>query len=379
MNNLTDRIYSCEHESGDAGEQKLLASLQRNIQRKIEERSRHYFPDDAQASAPETICTRIHVRSYSVLFEYDLSFAPLRPIRQIFAKIRRNEGGFGAYDQKHLTDRARLRCKTEFEQLSKAFTFFSARKDGLGVVKPLDHLAEHNAIVFEKASGHDIGRLVGKQHSNLCEYLGRCGQWLRVFQNDLHRLRQRAWNASKFEEDLGKRIEALQKRGVPQRDLEQITDSILAAASSVAAQNVPWSRLHGDYKPRHIWATPDSIQVIDFGNSHEGDCYKDIAAFLVELKVLPLINPWFDGRKSLRYSEAFLNGYFNGCVPGVLRFYMIEALLKKWERRLVRWSGNKFVIEIQRCLRRVGSAEIFEHLYLNRWFGARVRELLKCQ
>ena len=173
----------------------------------------------------------------------------------------------------------------------------------------------------------------------------------------MHRPQQRAWKASKFEADLEKRIEALQKRGVPPRDLEQITDLILAAASSIATQSVPWSRLHGDYKPRHIWAAPDSTQVIDFGNSHEGDCYNDIAAFLVELEVLPLINPCFDVKKSLAYSEAFLNGYFNGCVPDVLRFYIIEVLLKKWERRLTRWSGNKFVIEMQRCLRRVGGAE----------------------
>jgi hypothetical protein len=379
MRNLTDRIYSREQEIGETGEQKLLASLQGEIQRKIEERWRNYFPDQAQSSAPQTICTRTHVRSYSVLFEYDVSFSPARPSQQIFAKIRRNEGGFGAYDRKHLTDRALLRCKTEFEQLSKAFVFFSARKDGLGVVRPLDHLAEHNAIVFEKAFGHDIGRLVGEQHGDLCKYLERCGQWLRVFQNDLHRPQQKAWTSSKYEADLGKRMEALQKRGVLPGDLEQIKHLIVASASSLVRQVVPWSRLHGDYKPRHIWAAPDSIQVIDFGNSHEGECYNDIAAFLVELEVLPLINPWFDEKKSLAYSEAFLNGYFNGGVPGVLRFYMIEALLKKWERRLTRWSGNKFVIEIQRCLRRVGAAEIFERLYLNRWFTARVRELLKFQ
>ena len=181
MINLTDRIYSREQEIEEAGEQKLLASLQGEIQRKIEERWRNYFPDEPQASVPQTICTRTHVRSYSVLFEYDVSFSSPRPTQQIFAKIRRNEGGFGAYDRKHLTDRALLRCKTEFEQLSKAFAFFSDRKDGLGVVRPLDHLAEHNAIVFEKAFGHDIGRLVRKQHSDLCEYLVRCGQWLRVF------------------------------------------------------------------------------------------------------------------------------------------------------------------------------------------------------
>jgi hypothetical protein len=380
MRDLTDRIYSREQEIGDTGEQKLLASLQGEIRRKIEKRWRNYFLGERQAPVAQMICTKTHVRSYSVLFEYDVNFASSLPTQQIFAKIRRNDGGFGDYDRQHLTEEAVCRCKTEFEQLTKAFAFFAARKDGLAVVRPLDYFADHNAIVFEKAFGHDVGRLIREQHSDLSDYLGRCGEWLRVFQNDLHQPQQRTWKGSKFDADLRKRMEALQKQGVPARDLEEITTLVRAAASSISTGNVPWSRLHGDYKPRHIWANPDSIQVIDFGNSHEGECFSDVAAFLVELEVLSLINPWFNEKRILAYSEAFLNGYFDGgSLPVVLRFYMVEALLKKWERRLVRWSGNKFVGEIQRCLRWVGAAEMFERLYLNRWFTARVRKLVKFQ
>jgi Phosphotransferase enzyme family len=380
MGNVTERIYSREEQMTETGEEKLLACLRGNIQRKIEERWRTYFPGEREAAVPQMICTRTHVRSYSVLFEYDVRFARPYRTQQIFAKIRRNSGGFGAYDRQSLTDVALARCKTEFEQLSKAFLFFSSRKDGLGVVRPLDYQPEYNAIVFEKALGRDVGLIIREQHSNLSDYLGRCGEWLRVFQNDLHRHQQKAWETGKFEINLKNRIEALRKRHVPPRDLERITDLVVAAARSVGPENVPWSRLHGDYKPRHIWAAPDSIQVIDFGNSHEGECYRDIAAFLVELRVLCLINPWFNEKKILAYSDAFLNGYFDGgCVPIVLRFYIIEALLKKWERRLARWSANGFVLEIQRGLRRFGVATIFERLYLNRWFAARIQELVKFQ
>jgi thiamine kinase-like enzyme len=356
-------------------ESKLQTYLQGEIRDKIERRWRTYFPARAGESSPQTVCGKIHVRGYSIVFEYRLKFSEPNRSEHIFAKIRRKQA-FGSYDRKDLTDRALIRCQTEFEELSRAFDFFSARKDGMGVVRPLDYLDEYNAVLVESASGSDIGILIQERPQRLCDYLKRCGQWLRIFQNELHGVQQRTWKAAEFEANLLKRIDAVRNHGVAARTLQQISESILSRLNSIPSRDVPWSMLHGDYKPRHIWATPNAIQVIDFGNSHEGDCYRDVAAFLVELKLLSLIRPWFGAHSSDAHSEAFLAGYFNGgAVPAVLRLYMIEALLKKWERRLRRWSRNSFVLEVQRYLRRLKAAETVEALYLNRWFTARIEEL----
>jgi aminoglycoside phosphotransferase (APT) family kinase protein len=134
--------------------------------------------------------------------------------------------------------------------------------------------------------------------------------------------------------------------------------------------------LHGDYKLRHVWADRGSIQVFDFGNVHAGDCYADVASFLVELSVLRLGSPSFDSKKIDRYSEAVLSGYFTTERPPLLGFYTVEALLKKWMRRLRSWSRTAMVSRLQMGARRVGAAPLVERLYLDRWFMARVRESL---
>ena len=60
-------------------------------------------------------------------------------------------------------------------------------------------------------------------------------------------------------------MERLQKIGAPAETLVRLRDEIAQAARDVEPARVPVSLVHGDCKLRHVWATPDGIQVLSAG------------------------------------------------------------------------------------------------------------------
>jgi hypothetical protein len=309
-----------------------------------------------------------------VLLEYELRFAGVRTER-ILAKVRR-DSRFGPYHPHEVTLAPEL-LKREFEELSRANRYFQARADGLRVVRPFDYFEELNTVLIEKASGADLGVLARTDQAGALAAFARCGQWLRAFHDEVHDARNRPWTVGKFEQRLTKRREKLVALGVPSDQLDPLLYQVLGASHACQERGVPQSLLHGDYKLRHVWASPGSIQVFDFGNVHVGDCYVDVASFLVELGVLRLGSPWFDAQRVSRYCEAFLSGYFPGGPPPVLNLYVVDGLLKKWIRRLRMWSRTAVVARLHTYARRVGANALVDRWYLDRWFAARVRESLE--
>ena len=348
--------------------------LQQEILARIERRSATYFPSLAGVRAPEVVCRRrSDSHGFSVLLEYDVIFAGIET-KHIFAKVRR-DSRFGPYRREDVT-RAPALLQREFEELSKADRYFRGRADGLGVVRPLDYWDELNTVLIEKASGCDLEILARSDEAASLRAFTRCGQWLRAFHQDVHEPQTRVWDPEACRQRLVARRDKLAALGVPATGLDRLLRRAIDAARVSPQREVPCSVLHGDYKLRHIWATPDGIQVFDFGNVHAGDCYADIALFLVELSVLRLGNPWFQSRKAGRYAEAFLGGYFPAEPPPLVGLYVVEALLKKWRRRLRRWSKATMAATLQTCARRMGAAPVVDRWYVDRWFAARIEESL---
>jgi Ser/Thr protein kinase RdoA (MazF antagonist) len=350
-------------------------NLEQKIRARIDACWPKYFPSLATRPAPEIVCERGPVeRGFSVMFEYELKFARPRS-EHVFVKVRRDSkyGSFLPQDVTHAPELLRM----EYDELSRAHRYFERRPGGLSVVRPLDYCEELNAVMIEKASGRDLGVLARTDEDATLAALRRCGQWLRGFHEKVHTSRPRVWTEGDFEARLHKRREKLLALGVPEKQLDPLLRDAVRLARACRQRETPWSLLHGDYKLRHIWAGPESIQVFDFGNVHTGPCYVDVAAFLVELSVLKLGHPWFDTERVRRYTETFLRNYFPMQPPQLLGLFVTEALLKKWMRRRRTWSRTAVASTLHTYARRMGAKSLVERWYLDRWFIARTRESLE--
>jgi hypothetical protein len=346
-------------------------NLEQKIRARIEKCWPKYFPSLATRPAPEIVCHRTVERGFSVMFEYELKFVRPRS-EHVLVKVRR-DSRFGAYLPQQVTQAPEL-LRREYDELSRAHRYFEHRSNALRVVRPLDYCEELNAVAIEKATGVDLGVLARRDEAASLAAFRRCGQWLRAFHEKVHTAHPRVWTVGEFEARLNRRREKLLALGVPERRLDPLLRDAIKLARSCREREVPYSLLHGDYKLRHIWASPDSIQVFDFGNVYNGACYVDVAAFLVELSVLKLGHPWFESDKVRRYSETFLRGYFPMQPPPLLGLYVVEGLLKKWMRRRRTWSRTRVASRLQTCVRYVGAKSLVERWYLDRWFAARIRE-----
>jgi hypothetical protein len=349
--------------------------LQDEIRQRLADRWRAYFPARAAGPAPEIVCRNgARSRGFSVMWEYELAFAEGRS-EFVLAKSRR-DSRFGPYMPHEVTVAPEL-LRREFDELSRAHRHFRRHADGLRVVRPFDYFEDLNTVVIERASGRDLGVLARTHPKTSLAAFRLCGQWLRAFHADVHAARRQHWMIEEFEGRLIRRREQLLGAGVPAAQLDPLCRQIVAVAQACRQREMPASMLHGDYKLRHIWASRGSIQVFDFGNVHEGHCYVDVAAFLVELSALRLGHPWFDRQTLAKYTETFLHGYFAAPGPQLLGLYIVEALLKKWVRRRRTWSRTAAASRVQTCVRRVGAKGLVERWYLDRWFIARINESLQ--
>jgi hypothetical protein len=356
----------------EAGASHADDNLEAKIRARIERCWPKYFPSLATRPAPDIVCHRTVERGFSVMFEYELKFA--RPgSEHLLVKVRR-DSRFGAYLPQQVTQAPEL-LRREYDELTRAHRYFE-RSSALRVVRPLDYCPELNAVAIEKATGVDLGVLARTDEAASLAAFRRCGQWLRAFHEKVHTARPRVWTVGEFEARVNRRREKLVALGVPARRLDPLLRDAIKLGRACRQREVPYSLLHGDYKLRHIWASPGSIQVFDFGNVSTGACYVDVAAFLVELSVLKLGHPWFESDRVRRYSETFLRGYFPIQPPPLLGLYVVEGLLKKWMRRRRTWSRTRVASGLQTCVRRMGAKSLVERWYLDRWFVGRIREAL---
>lgn len=334
----------------------------------IAHRWREFLPDLADARPPRIRMpgpAREH--GYSIIQEYTLHFDDRPAQRALVAKVRRGARWASADDPASAERAARL-ARAEFEALCAAYRAFDRLGGECHVVRPLAHVEALNAVLIEKARGSDLGDLVARGAPDLELHFRRCGRWLRHFHRDIHVPHEEPWDIERYDADLRERFALLRQLGVRVRELDELRDRILCRAREVRGIRVPISRLHGDFKLRHVWARREGIEVLDFGNVQEGACYRDVAAFLVEIAVLAL-GRIRSRREQTSFARAFLDGYLQGEGPSpVVRWYVIESLLKKWGRRLQRWSSAGIPSIVQRGLERIGMKRAVDRLWLDRWF-----------
>jgi hypothetical protein len=350
-----------------------LNAIRSGIQRHLEQHWSRYYPARGEGAPPRISCISRGVgRGFSVTLKYALDFAGAAERQVVFVKLRR-ESRDGNYQLSEITERAFELARIEFEQLSRAHEYFNGHPDGLGVVRPLDYLAEYNAVLIERARGRDLGLILGGRRPASGAAVRRCGAWLREFHAGVQQSTWHPWESAGYEAAVLRRQQILESIGVPAQVLDRVCRPFLEHSRAQQGNSVPRAVLHGDYKARHVWATDDAIQVLDFGNVNKDDCYVDVAAFVVELAVMALWRPWIDARQIDDWTDTFLRAYFAGEPPSIVRLHIADALLKKWHRRLVSWSwGVQPVRMLHRALSAVGAAQYLERQYVDRWFAARL-------
>jgi Ser/Thr protein kinase RdoA (MazF antagonist) len=318
------------------------------------------------------------VQQRSALFEYTIICANPSPSVALIAKIHRHARA--SEDPNVCVTAAIEDGRAEWRELSNAYPYFASQGDGLGMVRPIAYIEPYHALLVKKASGHELAKVIAAGGSGVTPALARAGRWLSRFHAGLHALSSREWTPTWYATCLDARRSRFLSVEASRGLWEPLLDRVQANAQQVSPQSIPRSVLHGDFRLRHIWASPDSIEVLDFGNVHEGDCYADVASLVVELMMARLGRPFVSRRLVDEYIGTFLQAYFQGQPPRIVEYYVIDRLFKKWGRWLARWNNPTseawWAATVQRWLQLAHATGVTNRMYVSRWFVARIREAL---
>jgi hypothetical protein len=319
------------------------------------------------------------IQRNSVLFEYAVTFPrPHQPVVLVAKIPKRGHPNDNA--KPDMIARARAQQRTEWEELSRAYVHFARRANGLRVVRPVGYIESCHALLSEKASGHELAKTIGTGGAGEMRALARAGRWLAIFHHGLHEASNREWTPLWYATCLDERRIRFLSLSTSRGHWEPLLERVLTHAQGCSPRLVPHSMLHGDFRLRHIWATSEGIEVLDLGNAHEGDCYADVAALVVELMMLQLGRPFVSRRLVDAQIRAFTDAYFSGEPPSIFWFYVIDRLFKKWGRWMSRWNSPTkdvwWAATVQQCVQLFRGTRVTNQMYVSRWFGAHILETL---
>ena len=355
-------------------EKHLLAAVAAELEGEMRRRWAAYYPERRGGGEP-VITFMPRQCGFSAIFKVDFDF-PGSGRESVIVKIRRQQK-HGSFLRGDLSERTVAMSRAEFDEHVKAARFFEGNEAGLGVVRPLDFIESHNAIVVAFAAGRDLSKVVNEGDALAAPSVRRCGEWWRRFHHELHRAEMRPWQPDALEASFERRFQRLRTIGAPAEVLEPLQEEIRATAMKLPPVPVPVSLVHGDCKLRHVWATAQGIQVLDFGNAKVGDSWIDPAALVVELSLYSLWTPRIDASLKAEDIRTLLHAYFGGPPPQAFALYVVDCLLKKWHRRLRKWGPGSGITRLRKSLQAAGLDKPLERLYIDRWFTTQVRAWLQ--
>jgi aminoglycoside phosphotransferase (APT) family kinase protein len=176
------------------------------------------------------------------------------------------------------------------------------------IPRPIHLSIDQELILQEKAPGVVFETLLGQSDSLTCEAATSAGIWLAK----LHGMRITPAGTCTYERYFSavqlyiRELLAVSPGLAP--DLALLEAQICQGLSSF--QDVPFSLIHGDYHPQHIYVAGNRITVIDFDRSHFSDPAEDLGSFILHTRLAALrlvrspesVNPEIG---------AFLKGYFS--------------------------------------------------------------------
>jgi O-antigen/teichoic acid export membrane protein len=282
-----------------------------------------------------------------------------------------------------------VKFEAQYEAMSKIHEYFTVLADPrFGTVRPMDKVAEHQAIIMEEVPAPSLRHLVQQTSrlrnplratvpDNLALVFRNAGAWLSKF----HAMPavqpvKVTHNGQRldFITTIDKLADYLIKADPKNAFLQQIAAKTKQDAMQLLPDHLPLGLRHGDYGLSNILAGQDGkVTVLDTPAICCSPIYEDLAYMLVGLKakwsqVLSL-NVAYDSRQLALHEQEFLFGYFGPSpIPyKIIRLYEVQALLVRWSRRV-------FALKEQSLVKNRVWKEVQLRL-MRRFFGSMLREL----
>ncbi|MFQ5733877.1 MAG: phosphotransferase [Planctomycetaceae bacterium] len=207
------------------------------------------------------------------------------------------------------------------------------------VPRPLVAIPEHGLLCMELCRGRSVRSLLRRavalpwKSEAAASILQRCGRWLRQFAPITTAQRERSRPSSEtldadgsrkagyvyaligaHGEDLARRLIAGAARRLDTlRFAHDLAPRVVNALrgrcrpSDFCDESI--CRVHGKFSVRDIFATEESISVIDFENAGFGSSYIDLAFLVYEIYMINRWNPLAGPKLAEKWRDAFLSGY----------------------------------------------------------------------
>ena len=304
--------------------------------------------------------------------------------RYLFSKARKNSGE-SDFHTAIQNENQRAIAKNEYEKLCETHQKF-AEKTHLKVSTPIAFIDELNTMIFARAEGKDLSRYINsyalkpaldaETRANFLRIAELIAAWITHYHH-VFELEPEELDKAAFLDGIILSAERMEKfkNEIPVEKLNDIKRQLdhCFKQKKVCLYR---ARLHGDYKPKHIWhEDAKALTVIDFGNEIESQSiYEDLAGFIVEIQLLDF---GFSFHKINRLPEfieqAFIANYGGRIDKNVLTVFIIKYLIKKWsrrKRRLCRFSERHFRIK------KVPIVSTFGECYTDLYFQRKIRQRL---
>jgi hypothetical protein len=346
-----------------------------------------YYPDQpTDAEIEVTPAHGLNYYKFSVIQIFHI-YRSGEKIETIYAKAHRNPK-YGELEQTVLAPDAVEFGKKEYEFHRASYLRFEELDPQYSVVRPLDYVVRYNAILMEKAAGINLGSFInglaaigeGAEGEKAENQLFRCGQWLNLLHNKFEQHPEVPFDSARFLRMIDYDLKKLHKQRLPEKKIEWLYQEVAELAKEFDGKPHKQSRIHGDYKARHIFVADQKLTVIDFGNDLAVNSpYMDVAAFLVELEILSFatVRRHYAAWQPLLIGH-FNRGYFEEERPGWdLPFYLIYYWTKKWARRRQKLSHSSAVRKMIGVLEALKLMPLIHRNFTDRWFQRKIDQQFK--
>jgi len=328
-------------------EDSVFTYLREHVRRNVG----NYYPDLTSTGVPFLRATGLEQSRRSFRWEIEIDFAGIGETRTIVAKIHKKP-------TTQLMSEA-ISChesvkagRNEYERLCDVYSFISKAEDKkLGALRPLDYVPSVNAVITEKIDSSNLLEKIvrldtldgGRPYyeERIKNYVRSCANWLRLFhEKGAVDLDKQSYRFGEFADSLDLAMRRLRERGVGQGCLSFVTKHIKKEMLAVSTQYEESEvvGVHGDFQAKNIVVGNGKIYALDMEGQRAGLLYEDVARFMISLRlrsILAILKGFLVKEKYTRILQSeFLFSYFKNQAfsIGLLKFYLIKAIIQKWNR-----------------------------------------------
>jgi len=259
-------------------------------------------------------------------------------------------------ERAHTPDRPRLfpkadigvRAWLEHVTLTRMREYFEALHDPrFGVVRILDFVPEHNAVVMNEVDEPQVAVLLksaGRLRrplslAKLGDVFRHTGAWLRIYHGlpPLGHTRRRQHTRVEFVELTQAFTMFIAPEHASETFVQTVSTQVETVALATLPAELPLGMGHSDFAPHNCFAGAHGrVTVFDTVGRWQAPIYEDLGHFLVALKsIVPHVQGRslvFDNTTIRSLENAFVGGYFGSAPVPIMaiRLFEIQALLDRW-------------------------------------------------